>query len=80
MLNTIGNIRSNFVPDENTLSKDRDPNLINKKIKHLIQEKNRNRTKHKNPESLRTFSHIQGQVRLTTDELKHGTMADFQTN
>ena len=36
VLNTIRNIRSNFVPDENTLSKDRDPNLINKKIKHLI--------------------------------------------
>lgn len=71
------NIRSDFVPDENTLSKDRDSTWNKSKTKCLFQEKNlfyKNRTKHKTPDSLRTFPQIQGQVRLTADE------SNFQTN
>lgn len=83
MLNTSLNVGGKFVPEKNALSKDRDPTLISSKIKCLTQEKKlfyRNCTEHKNPESLSSFSRIQGQVRLTTDKSKYGTMADFQTN
>ena len=70
---TLLNIMNNFIPNETILADDRDPPLITRKLKSIIQEKGLFYKKYLKPnkqETFQAFSQIQERVRLANEDSK----------
>ena len=64
---------NNFIPNETILADDRDPPLITRKLKSIIQEKSLFYKKYLKPnkqETFQAFSQIQERVRLSNEDSK----------